>query len=246
VTILDAASASAGTVNADGATLLDPITVKGEGQSPVGPGNGYVATSSLSGTKSDTPLIETPQSISVVTRKQMDDQQVQSVSQPLRYTPGVLAESNGIYDRVDTPYSRGFGLDQYLDGLKVDAQYLATDPWTLDRVEYLRGPASVLYGQASPGGLVNLVSKRPTEDPLHELQIQTGCDNRIQTAFDFGGPITQDGPILYRLNGLFEQNDLQADFQKDRRFLINPAVTFKPDEDTNLTILGGYPDATAA
>ena len=191
--------------------------------------------------KSDTPILETPQSISVVTRQQMDDQAAQTVSQALRYTPGILSEATGVNNRVDTIVARGFQPDQYLDGLKLyNGGYLAVDPWSLDRVEYVRGPASVLYGQISPGGLINMVSKRPTSDPYHLVEFQFGSYGRMQTAFDFSGPLNKDGTLLYRLDGLARRNGTQIEFDRDERVLLNPSITWRLDADTSLTILSGY------
>jgi iron complex outermembrane recepter protein len=117
-------------------------------------------------------LLETPAAISVITQDQIRAQVPQTISQAVRYTSGTRAETSGADTRFEDIYIRGFPADEYLDGMKLFTSGFSTsmiEPYNLERVEVLHGPASVLYGQASPGGLVNLVSKRPTEDPYHEM-----------------------------------------------------------------------------
>ncbi len=239
--------ATAGSASAApaGAVQLDTINVQGDQQSPTGPGVGYVATRSLSGTKTDTPIIETPQSISVVTRQQMDDQGVQSVDEALRYTSGVRTETFGaqqIYDN-DT-LLRGFQPDYYLDGLKLipgNFGVASIDPYLLNRIEVIHGPASVLYGQqGTPGGIVNMTSKLPTDQSYHEVELVGGSFGHITGAFDLSGPVNKEGTFLYRLTGVGFDTGSQVDFTNQRRLAIAPAVTWKPDGDTTLTILSQY------
>ena len=224
---------------------LDPLKVEARGSdSPYGPGVGYIARQSVTGTKTDTPLIETPQSISVITRQQMDDQAVQNTGQALRYTAGVAPELravNGIFDNY--MYVRGFRPDQYLDGLKlIGGNFGASqiDPYLLNRIEILRGPASVLYGQGTPGGVVTLTSKRPTEQPLREVMLQVGSYGHLEGAFDFSGPLDKDGQFLYRMTGIGFQTGSQIDFSNNGRFAIAPSFTWKPDANTSLTVLSQF------
>jgi len=212
-----------------------------------GPVSGYVAKRSATATKTDTAIIEAPQSIAVITRDQMNAQNVQSVSDALRYTAGVYAESNGPDPRADNIVIRGFdanGRDQYRDGLRSYAFNnqggTVLEPYGLERVEVLRGPSSILYGQGGPGGLVNLVSKRPTDVPIHELQAQVGRFDRKQVAADFGGLLTEDGVWSYRLTGLWRDSDTQIDRVTDNRVFIAPAITWRPSDATSLTILTDY------
>ncbi len=226
----------------DGATALAPITVHGSGDGTVG----YVATQSAAGTKTNTPIIETPQAISVVTRKQMDAQGAQSVAQALSYSSGVVAEQRGVnMSGFEYLTGRGFQMEKYLDGLRLPniAYNLPSyEPYDLDRIEILHGPASVLYGQTYPGGLVNLVSKKPTQDAFGEVQATVGSHNYAGTAFDFGGPAPSTDAFLYRLTGTFRNSDTQVDGTKERRFSIAPAFTWQPDADTTLTLLSSYQD----
>ncbi len=226
------------------AATLDPIRVQGATEA-----SGYVADLSSAGTKMDARLLETPQSVSVVTRQQMDDQATQNVRQALRYTPGLTAEYRGAGgSRYDTVIYRGFGGGinydySYQDGMRLlGANYAIPqiDTYNLERIEVLRGPSSVLYGQGTPGGLVNLVSKKPTDTPLREIELQAGSHDFAQAGFDFGGPVDEAGKVLYRLTGVAHTGKTQIDYQKDERMAIAPAITFRPNSDTSLTILAQY------
>ena len=233
-----------------GGAVLDPVTAVGQAESATGPVDGYIATRSATGTKTDTPLIETPQSISVVTSDQIEAQGAQTINEALRYTPGVVTETRGVATRYDGVMIRGFGsyigTDQstYLDGLRLLRNdwysYASVDPYTLERVELFRGPASVLYGQGSPGGLTGLVSKRPPDQPFHEVVLEAGTHDRYQGAFDLGGPVDDSESVLFRVIGLARDADSQIDFVEERRFLLAPSLTWRPTEDTELTLLGSY------
>lgn len=104
----------------------------------------------------------------------------------------------------------------------------------------MRGPSSALYGASGAGGLFNLISKRPTETPLHEVQIQYGTNNRYQTQFDLSGPVKEGDPLYYRLTGLWRNADTEQPSVPDDRIYIAPAFTWKPDEDTRLTVLSEF------
>jgi iron complex outermembrane receptor protein len=216
-------------------------------QAPSGPGVGYVATRSTAGTKTDTPIMETPQSISVVTQQQMIDRGVQNLNDTLRYTPGVQVGDTS--DLTTESFAiRGYNspfLSLYRDGLRsmFRAFDSVTEPYGLARVEILRGPASVLYGQGIPGGVVNLVTKRPTETAFAETELRLGSFNRRQIGFDLGGPASndKDSAFLYRLTGLYRDSDTQIDYVPDDRTYLAPAFTFRsPTRDTTLTVLASY------
>jgi iron complex outermembrane receptor protein len=205
--------------------------------------DGYVATRSASGTKTDTPLIETPAAISVVTQNQIQAQAAQSVAQAVRYTSGTRAEVTGADTRFDNVYVRGFLADVYLDGMKLFTSGFTQsiiEPFNLERIEVVHGPASVLYGQASPGGLLDLVSKRPTEDPYHEMFLSTGSYGRIQGGVDLSGPIDKDKQWLYRFTASGLDVGSQVDFTRYERVSIAPSLTWRPDTDTKITFLGTY------
>ncbi len=200
----------------------------------------FVDEEATSATKTDTPLIEIPQSISVVTEEQIEQQQAQTMSEALRYTPGFFAayESDVRYDNA--PVVRGFIPTLYLDGLLLpDSQGFGApriEPYGLERIEVLKGPSSGLYGQVPPGGLIDMVSKRPKPYAIHEVLLQYGSYDRYQGAFDFGGRVDDGGRILYRLTGLLRKSDTQTKFAEDNRIFLAPSVTVRPFENTSITI----------
>ncbi|WP_249225220.1 TonB-dependent siderophore receptor [Tardiphaga alba] len=203
-----------------------------------------MATRSGTGTKTDTALIETPQAISVVTQDQIQAQAAQNVSQAVRYTSGTRAEVAGADARTDGVYIRGFLADQYLDGLRLVNfgifSYAITEPFNLERIEVLHGPASILYGQATPGGVINMVSKRPTSEPYHEMFVSTGSYGRIQSGVDLSGPLDKNKEFLYRLTASGYDVGSQVDHTGYQRVSIAPSLTWRPTNDITLTIQGVY------
>lgn len=246
VSITRPAAPVAGAAGGD-STVLDTIVVQGKGDR-LGPVAGYVASNSGTGTKTNTPLIKTPQSVTVVTREQAAAQGAQSLTQSLRYTAGVAAEVRGSASRYDLPYIRGFGspLDgnQYLDGLRMlrGGGYAIPqiETWGLERVEFLKGPSSTLYGGVNPGGMLNAVSKAPTEEPYREVELLYGSHDRMQLGFDFSGPVNEDRSVLYRITGLGRKSDTQVVNTEEERWYIAPSLTWAPDADTSLTVSGSY------
>ncbi|MGO2155072.1 MAG: ferrichrome porin FhuA [Serratia proteamaculans] len=230
----------------------DTITVVGSSQSQQesawGPVGTYAAKHSATGTKTDTPLVKTPQSVSVVTREEMDMRQSETVKSALAYTPGVMVGNRGASTAYDAVNIRGFssvGTNMYLDGLKLqDDNYsiYQIDPYFLERAEVLRGPSSVLYGKSNPGGVVALVSKRPTTESLREVQFKMGTDNLFQTGFDFGGALDDDGVYSYRLTGLARDEDQQQVGEKSKRYAVAPSFSWRPDDRTSLTFLSSFQD----
>ena len=227
------------------AVQLGTITVQGEGQeNPKGPVKGYVAKSSSTATKTGTPILETPQSVSVITRDQIDAQDAKTLSEALQYTPGVVAAPYGSDARFDSPTIRGFDgrQVQFLNGLRImrTAGAAPIELYGLERVEVLRGPASILYGQANPGGLINQISKRPTFDAFGEVGVQIGSDDYYQTMFDLGGPIADSENFAYRLTGVARNAHDESGFLDNDRYFVAPAFTWKPDDDTSLTVLTSF------
>lgn len=237
--------AAAGTADAGGgSTNLAPIVVSGE--SAFGPVDGYVARNASSAMKGDISILETPQAVSVVTADRIEDQAAQSVNEALRYTAGVRSETSGA-QMMDNPlYLRGFqqsSLEMYQDGLRSVTPgyfgFFAVEPYGLERVEVLKGPSSVLYGQQAPGGLINVVSKRPTENPVNEVEATVGSFDHYQGGFDVGGT-TEEKNIMYRMVGMVREADTQVDYVENNRRYFAPSITWAPNEDTKLTVLGSY------
>jgi len=242
---------------AQAAPKEDTITVTtaaAEQESAWGPAPTIAAKRTATATKTDTPIEKTPQSISVVTREEMDMKDPSTVKEALNYTPGVFA-TRGSSETLDVISIRGFSAstgantNQYLDGLKLQGDNYSEssmDPYFLERIELMRGPTSVLYGKSNPGGIVSMVSKRPTTEPLKEVEFQMGTDNLYQTGFDFSDAIDDDGVFSYRLTGLGRSEDAQQTMVKSTRYAIAPAFSWRPDDKTDFTFLSNFqsdPDA---
>lgn len=217
-------------------------------ESAWGPAPTIAAKHSATGTKTDTPIEKNPQSVSVVTRQEMDTHQPMSVKQALGYTPGVTVSSRGASNTYDFVIIRGFssrGLNQnnYLDGQKLQGDFYndaVIDPYFLERVELMRGPTSVLYGKSSPGGIISMVSKRPTTEPLREIQFKMGTDNLMQTGFDFSDSLDDAGEFSYRLTGLARSANEQQTNAETQRYAIAPSFSWKPNDKTNFTFLSYF------
>src|SRR2546430_1679645 len=215
-------------------------------ENPRGAVQGYVAGRSMAGTKTNTPIMQTPQAISVIGSEQIRDQKPGKFDEILRYTPGVVAGTFGADTRNDWFLIRGFKSEDVglvLDGLQLFYTSYASwklQPFNLARVEVLRGPSAVLYGGSSPSGIVNAASKLPPAEPIRYLE--TGVNNfgNGYLAFDFGGPVAtpaESGKLFYRLVGQIQGGGTQVDFTPDNNFFIAPSLTWKPDADTTFTVL---------
>lgn len=220
------------------ATLPQVTVTAGQEEQATGPVHGFVAKRSATATKTDTPITETPQSISVVTADQIATQQARSVSEALGYSSGIQV-SNGAFAISETAsLLRGFPINNggslYRDGTLTasNASYsrYAPEPYGLERIELLHGPASVMFGQNAPGGLINVVSKKPTTTTLRELQLQAGSFDRKQVAGDFGGALDEGGVWSYRITGLARDAGTQVDGTVDRRLFLAPAITWRPSD----------------
>ncbi|WP_441231734.1 TonB-dependent siderophore receptor [Tardiphaga sp. 215_C5_N2_1] len=215
-------------------------------ESPRGPVQGYVANRSSTGTKTNTPINETPQAISVIGAEQIRDQKPTKLDEVLRYAPGVFAGTFGSDTRNDWFLIRGFKADDnsvFLDGMQLFATAFATwklQPFNMERVEVLRGPSSVLYGGSSTGGIVNVVSKMPPAEPIRYMEVGVNNYGNSYLSFDVGGPVAtpiENGKIFTRLVGQVKGGDTQTDYISDNNYFIAPSITWKPDADTSLTVL---------
>ncbi|EJN35277.1 TonB-dependent siderophore receptor [Pseudomonas sp. GM80] len=226
----------------DGAMALPETAIIGveNTESAWGPVEGYTATRTAAGTKTDTALVEAPRSISVATRQQMDDRSVHSLDDAVRYMPGITASSYGSDTRIDWLRVRGFEPTQFLDGLPLPRGVYANpkpETWNLDRLALLRGPASSVYGQTPPGGLLDMVSRRPSAEASSEIQLQYGSDNHRQINFASTGKIDDAGQFLYGISGVVRDSDTQIDHIENKRYNIAPSLTWNIDDDTRLTLL---------
>ncbi|WP_436040131.1 TonB-dependent siderophore receptor [Brucella pseudogrignonensis] len=232
-----------------GAIQLNTIEVQTSGGTgPRIPVKGYISDYSRAATKSDMALREVPQSVSVVTRDNMNDRAVQSVSEAMLYSANVNAQRYGADVRSDYFTVRGFPADLYLDGLRIPQiasqsggySGFVVEPYSLESVEILRGPSSALFGQSNVGGIVNMVSKQSQAEAAHEVYLRAGSFGRKELGFDTTGSINNDPRLTYRLNGMFRDSDTSYDFGKNNRFAINPSIAWRPDAETSLIVSGGY------
>jgi len=235
---------------ASGALQLGATQISGQQDQETawGPVDGIVAKRSATGSKTDSALVEIPQTINVITAAEIKARGAQSVTQALLYTPGMTA--GGFSDRVklfDEPTSRGFTpTPLYLDGLHLPygggstGGALQIEPYSLERIEVLKGPASVLYGQNQPGGIVNMVSKRPSETPVHQVVLEAGTYEHKSAAIDLGGPLDEQGEFLYRLTGLAKDEQGEINYVENKRQFIAPSLTWQPNDDTRLTVFAQY------
>lgn len=265
---------SANTVWAQAAATLDEISVAGQqgpkrvgagslpgaglpastiirpGQAvtedPRGPVDGFVATRTSTATKTNTSLLETPQSVSVIGQEQLRATGAQTLTQATQYTPGVYSGVFGNDARLDWFLLRGFiahdyGL--YKDGLQLlnyGFNYFRTDPFGLERVEVLRGPSSLLFGSGTPGGMINTITKRPTSVPFGYVEAGADSFGNAYGGFDIGGPVDNSGHWFYRLTGIGRGGGTQVDGVDADRIYIAPALTYRPDGATSFTLLTSY------
>ncbi|MEB2621820.1 TonB-dependent siderophore receptor [Pseudomonas sp. YuFO8] len=219
------------------------IGVEADTENAWGPVQGYLAKRTAAGTKTDTALVEVPRSISIATRDQMDDRNVHSLDDAVRYMPGITASSYGSDTRADWLRVRGFEPTQFLDGLPLPKGVYANpkqETWNLDRLALLRGPASSIYGQTPPGGLLDMVSRRPSAESSNEIQMQYGSDNHRQINFASTGKIDDEGQFLYGLSGVVRDSGTQIDHVDNKRYNIAPSLTWNIDEDTTFTLLSQF------
>lgn len=199
--------------------------------------------SHYSATKTDTPIMQTSRSVSIESLQELLDKGAFKVDDAYTYSAGVTGKTFGFATRGDWVRVRGLDVPQYQDSLQsLFGNYNNTraDIYTLEQVEILKGPASVLYGKGSPGGLVNVVSKRPQSESRHELVAEGGNYNRKQLAFDSTGAIDSDDTWLYRAVGVYRDTDTQIDHVGEKAKVLAPSLTWNVSDQTSLTVLLNY------
>ncbi|WP_417780410.1 TonB-dependent siderophore receptor [Stutzerimonas xanthomarina] len=227
------------------AVELKPMVVEGFALgNALGAMEGYNATHSSVATKTSMPLAETSQTVSVVTRQQIEDQGSRSIAQAVRYTPGLMSSPYGATTRYDYVAMRGI-TDGAVDNLYLDGQKLLgdsgtysslqVDPYFIERIDILKGPSSVLYGRSLPGGLVAMTSKKPQYETRRQIRLSYGSEDNKQAAFDFTGPL-DDERIAYRLVGVARDADNQVDGIEEQRYAVMPSLSIDFSEDTRLTL----------
>ncbi|QCP14717.1 TonB-dependent siderophore receptor [Pseudoduganella umbonata] len=221
---------------------MAPVTVTATAQPESA---GAPATRTASASKTDTPIVETPQSVSVITAGQLEAQKPRSLGEVLTYTAGAFAGLAGSSNRYDYVALRGFA-DSSVDSTVLDGQRLLSDqgsyssmqidPFFLERIDVLRGPASVLYGRASPGGLVALTSKAAQFAPQRSIGLTVGNRNRREGSLDLTGPLGDSGTMAWRLTALARQLDSQFTGVKEERLALAPSLTIRPSKATSLRL----------
>ena len=202
----------------------------------------YVVDDATTATRTDTPLQDVPQSIQIVPQQVIEDQQATDLQETTRNVSGVF-KGNTAGGFVERFLIRGFSQEVFLrDGFR-DPTFRVRETANLERVEVLKGPASVLYGTLEPGGIINLVSKKPLVDPLYSAELTVGNRSTFEPSIDFGGSLNEDETFLYRFNALYENSDDFRDFDQGvERIFIAPALTWKIGDNTDITFNFDYSD----
>ncbi|MEM6502260.1 MAG: TonB-dependent siderophore receptor [Cyanobacteria bacterium P01_C01_bin.89] len=215
----------------------------------VGEQDDYFVPNASTATRTDTDILDIPQSVQVVPRRVLEDQQILRVDDALRNVSGVVGRLEPVSSGAVLSI-RGFSTNAFnngailRDGFRIVDSLGSQETANIERIEVIKGPASVLYGQNDPGGVINLVTKRPLFDPTYEFQFQAGSFALIRPSADLSGPLTEDRSVRYRLNVSYqnEENGFRG-FDTDlERFFIAPVVTWDISDRTRLTVLVEYTD----
>lgn len=236
------AIADAGTERGTETAMLPTVTVEASGT--VGFFSEPVAQTAGSVMRTDTPIVETPRSVNVVTQQQMQERGARNVTQALQYIPGVVAGTYGLDNRSDWAKVRGFEPAPFEDGMRaLYGYYNNTRPETflLDSVAVLKGPSGLLFGNGSVGGIINTTSKLPDPEAPGIVQLEVGSHNLFQAGIDTGGRLDEAGRFTYRLVAFGRDADGQVDYSRDDAAAIMPSIAWSsPDAATKITLLGLY------
>jgi catecholate siderophore receptor len=194
---------------------------------------GYVATQTSTATKTNTPLINVPQSVTVLTKQFIQDQNFQSLNEAVRYVPGVIPhQGEGNRDQV-VIRGQSSSADYFVNGIRDDVQYFR-DLYNVQRVEVLKGPNAMIFGRGGSGGVINRVLKEADGVPIREITLQGGSFNDKRSALDIGQAITPN--LAGRFNAVYENTDSYRDFLHIERYGVNPTVTFLPNDSTRVKL----------
>jgi iron complex outermembrane receptor protein len=205
----------------------------------------YTVEAATTATRTETPIEDIPQSIQVVPEQVIEDQRVIRLNEALRNVSGVTAGNTRAND-TETFTVRGFEDATILrDGIRQFTFGGTQETANLERVEVLKGPASIVFGAAEPGGLINVVTKKPLSEPFYEVQGSVGSYGFVEPRFDISGPLNSDETVLYRLNALYRRSDGFRNFDQEfERFFIAPVLTWLISDRTDLTVELEYLDNT--
>ncbi len=226
------------TVHAEESDIeIDAISVTTVKQSDTKPVKGYNVKKSSSATKTDTPLINVPQAVTVIPQEVIKDQAVLSIADTIRYVPGVTAsQGEGNRDAIVFRGNRTTS-DLFIDGLRDDVQ-VYRDLYNTDRVEVLKGPNGMIFGRGGAGGVLNRVTKKAGWDPVKDISATYGAWNQKRVTGDYGVGLTDD--VAFRVNAVYEDADSYRDGVNLERFGVSPTLTISPDEKTNIYLSTEY------
>ncbi len=234
---LSAAVYSAESVNSQTTEdlLLDEVSVTATRDKQPNLTIGYQAKTNTTAVKTDTALIDLPQSLTVITPELIKDQNMQSIADTIRYVPGVgISQGEG---NRDTPIFRGNSStsDMYVDGVRDDVQYYR-DLYNVERVDVLKGPNAMVFGRGGSGGLINRATKVADWSNTHEMNVQFGSFDKYRLTGDFDHAINQD--VAVRLTSMWESSRSYREGFEAGRWGINPTVSWRPSDQTKVTL--GY------
>ncbi|MFC6490141.1 TonB-dependent siderophore receptor [Nitratireductor sp. GCM10026969] len=234
VSIYDPSSADAGAAAVDdGSTLLDRLQVWGE--SAYGPVDGYKASRSASATKTDTPIIEIPASIEVVSAQVIEEQAAQNLKDVYENVSGVQQAGNTLNAQSEVlPIIRGFESSTLLRNGMRSTSAGTVDLVDVERVEVLKGPGSILYGALEPGGVINYITKRPQQTAAYKLKQEVGSYDFYRATADLTGPLTEDGSLAYRLNAAYTNSGSFRDHMDLERAAVMPSLLWTPTDQTEV------------
>ena len=208
------------------------------------PNTDYRVPDATTATKTDTPLRDIPASVQVIPQQVIEDQQPRNLIGILR-NAGVV--QNNFSSRIEDTFSiRGFtARNVYRNGVRdrfADVGAFSSSLTNIDRVEVVRGPNSVIYGQVNPGGIINIVTKKPLSQPYYALEVRRGGYELFQPSLDLSSPLTKDGSLSYRLNTSYRTAQDFTDFSNEKRFYVSPVINWRIGKNTNLTFDSEYED----
>ncbi len=205
--------------------------------------DGYRVPNASVGTKIDTPLRDIPQAIQVIPQQVLKDQQVTNLGEAVRNVSGVRqvgnssSRGNNALPNIRGFLSQGNIITNGLSGDNIDSGFNFAN---VERIEVLKGPASVLYGQGSPGGVVNLVTKKPLAEPYYFIEASAGSYNSYRSAIDLSGPLNDSKTVLYRLNVAALTTESFVDFYDEQQYVVAPTFSWQISDRTKFTIAGEY------
>jgi len=197
----------------------------------------YRITNATAGTRTDTALEDIPQSIQVVPQRIIEEQGATTLGESLRNVSGVSTGDIAAGRGATSFIVRGFESNNILrNGLRDQTTRFNAGSTNIERIEVLKGPASVLFGSGDPGGTVSIVTEEPLDEPLYEIEFSADTNGSYRPSIDFTGPLTEDGSLSYRLNASFENKDRFQDFSETETYFFSPVIKVLATERTNLII----------